>query len=26
MGEVVAYNEIDCRVMWEVIDYVRRAH
>jgi hypothetical protein len=26
MNEVVRYNEIDCRVMYEVIDLLRRRH
>jgi len=26
MREVIAYNEVDCRVMWEVVSYLRRAH
>lgn len=26
MREVIAYNEVDCRVMWEVVSYLRQAH
>jgi predicted RecB family nuclease len=24
MGEIAAYNEVDCRVMAEILDYLRR--
>ncbi len=26
MREVAEYNEVDCRVMWEILDYLRRNH
>lgn len=26
MGEIVAYNEVDCRVMWEILGYLRAKH
>jgi predicted RecB family nuclease len=26
MREIERYNEVDCRVMWEVISYLRNHH
>ena len=26
MEEVVCYNEVDCRVMWEAVEYLRKHH
>ena len=26
MQQIIAYNEVDCRVMWEVVRYLRESH
>ena len=25
-GEVITYNEVDCKVVWEIVDYLREHH
>jgi predicted RecB family nuclease len=24
--EIIDYNEVDCRVMWEIVKYLRKKH
>jgi predicted RecB family nuclease len=26
MKEIIKYNEVDCKVLWEIIDYLRKNH